>query len=308
MKKIFVNFVVFASLVLSLFAVSGVTPAYAADPITYSPNPVTFTDQLVQTVNAAHNVPITITNVSGTDLQLGDIITYQASFVIAQNTCPKYDASDPTNTVFTAGTTCTVTLQFDPQVAGSNTGNLYVYSSSDSINPIATPLPLSGNGLAGTQLISKNGTYYGDFSLGTKVPAYWTKLGSWGTNDGRFCYLVYNSASCAVRIAKGTKKGLAYTVFQNGLAGNTLSFSVWTYGDNLPNTATTSIFIYFYKGTKLVYYPQPIYTHLTGTYGFSPVSTFFIVPKAYSKIIVRMYYQGTSGNLWFDDASLLWAP
>jgi len=53
--------------------------------------------------------------------------------------------------------------------------------------------------------------------------------------------------------------------------------------------------------TKTV--PLPV-----GTYGFTQSSLPFTMTTVYTKLVVTLEFKGASGTLWFDDASLVWAP
>jgi hypothetical protein len=101
--------------------------------ISLTPNPVSFTGQMLTTTSAA--TPVTLTNTGTGPLTINSIA---ASGDFAQtNTCP---VSPP---ILAAAGTCTINVTFAPTVVGARTGTLTV---TDNAARSPHTVPLSGTG------------------------------------------------------------------------------------------------------------------------------------------------------------------
>ena len=302
MKRIFINLIVFVCMLVSLLAFSGAAPARAdSSSLTFSPTPVVFHNQLVLTQESSHAVTVTLTNSTLSPLILGFFVIGQSDFQIPINNCVSGGVGVTLQPNGLTGGACTLVLQFFPQSVGKISGQLLIYAPDDTTTLGA--LNLSGTGLAGTEL-TKNGT----FTVGTRVPAYWAMIGIWSSLDGRFCNIVYVSSPCAVRFVQGPKtKGVSISISKVGAVGSAFYFSVWAKGISVPTPTAATANILLYNGSKWVNtFPLPI--TYTGTFKFAKATTWFIAPKAYTRVVVKLNYTASSGTLWYDDASLLWAP
>jgi hypothetical protein len=304
MKKILINLIVVVGMLVSLLAFSGGAPAHAdGSSLTFSPTPVVFHNQLVPTQEALHAVTVTLTNSTSSTLDLGYFRFIDGSdFQIPTNNCVSGGVGLTLQPNGLTGDSCNMVLQFYPQSVGIINSQLLVYAP-DGITILGT-LNLSGTGLAGTEL-TKNGL----FSTGAKVPAYWAKIGTWSASDGKLCGAIFVSPHCALHFVQGLNikpKGISFTVSKAGVAGSAFYFSVWSKGISVPTMTAANATILLYHGAKVYTFPSPI--SYVGTYGFAKSSTWFIAPVSYTKVVVKLYYTAKSGMLWYDNASLLWAP
>ena len=196
---------------------------------------------------------------------------------------------------------CTFKVQFKPSAASSYSGNLTI--------PVTSPassykLPVSGNGLSGTQLLT-NASFETDANH-DKVPDGWKKAGTWAAADGQDC-TIHHTGNCSLKFS-GTNaaKSMTFTITRTGVSGDDFLFSIWRHAASVPSGATLDATIQVYSGailktTKTVSLPS-------GTYAFTQSSLPFSMTSAYTKLVVTLEFKGASGTLWFDDASLVWAP
>ena len=258
--------------------------------LSFSPNPVTFASQLIQTTSPAQTV--TITNVSSVSATLGTLVA-PTGFVLSANTCSSH-------TLLASGT-CTFAVQFKPTAASSYSANLTVPVTSPAIS---LSLPVSGTGLAGTQLLT-NASFETDANH-DKVPDGWAKAGTWATSDGQDC-TVHHTGKCALKFT-GTKvtKSLTFTITKSGGSGNDFLLTLWRNAASVPSGSTLDANVKIYNGTTLV--ATKTVTLPVGTYAFTQSSLPFTMTASYTKLVVTLEFKANSGTLWFDDASLVWAP
>ena len=256
----------------------------------FSPTSLTFASQLIQTASPAQTV--TLTNVSAGNLSLGTLAA-PAGFVLSSNPC--------NGKVLAASGTCTFAVQFKPAAASSYSANLTI--------PVTSPaasyqLPIGGKGLAGTQLLT-NPSFETDANH-DKVPDGWAKTGTWVAADGQDCS-VHHTGACSLKFS-GTNvlKSLTFTKTKSGVAGDDYLFTVWRHAASVPAGSTLDAHIQIYNGTTLV--ATKTVSLPVGTYGFTQSSLPFTMTTAYTKLVVTLEFKGASGTLWFDDASLVWAP
>ena len=255
------------------------------------PTSLIFSGQLTQTTSPAQTV--TLYNVTMGSLTLGTLAA-PTGFVLSANNCSGHKLG--------FGGLCTFALQFKPTSA--------IYYSTNLTIPVTSPaasysLPVSGTGLAGTQLLTN--TSFETDANHDHVPDGWKKAGTWvaGT-DGQDC-TVHHTGKCALKFT-GTKviKSITFTITKGGGSGDDFLLSVWRHATSIPSGSTVDATVKVYSGSTLKATKKV--TLPAGTYVFTQSSLPFTMTTSYTKLVVTLEYKGASGTLWLDDASLVWAP
>jgi uncharacterized repeat protein (TIGR01451 family) len=258
--------------------------------LSFSPDPLSFGNQLINTTSLAKTV--TVTNVSDETVKLGTL-KVPLGFILSSNLC--------TNVTLESYAACTFKVQFKPTTTVTYTGNI----SLQSLIPTDTfMLPVSGNGARVTQLLL-NRSFETDVNA-DKVPDGWASGGAWALADGRDC-TVHKYGLCSLKFT-GTSalKQLSFTVLRNGVSGDKLAFGVWERAASVPIGATFDGHVDIYNGVTLL--TTKTISLTTGTYIYKIVSLAFTAPGAYTKLVVTFEYNAASGTVWFDNASLTWTP
>ena len=295
------------------FAAGGTTPVFTAALLGGDPNPannvstlalnpvpvlgfnfisVTFPGQLIQTTSPEQTV--SVTNVTLGSLTFGTLAA-PAGFVLSTNTCGGHTLASTA--------TCFISVQFKPSSAGSYSANLTFPVTSPAAS---VSLPLKGTGLAGTQLLT-NASFETDANH-DHVPDGWVKAGTWVTGtDGQDC-TVHHTGKCSIKFT-GTNaiKSLTFTINKTGAIGDDFLLSVWRRATSIPSGSTLDAKVTVYSGSTIK--ATKTITLPVGTYAtFTQSSLPFTMTTSYTKLVVTLEYKGASGTLWFDDASLVWAP
>jgi uncharacterized repeat protein (TIGR01451 family) len=258
--------------------------------LSFSPSALTFANQLIQTASPAQGV--TITNLRSGSVKFGTL-ALPAGFGFSSNTC--------SGATVAASGHCIVKVQLKPVSAVAYSGNLTIPTTSPASS---SSLPVSGHGLAGTQLLT-NASF--ETCSGTPpVPTGWAKGGTWVTGDGCDTSQKHTGSRSFKLTGTNVIKSLTFTKTKSGVAGDDFLFSVWRKAASVPAGATLDAHIRVYSGTILK--ATKTVTLPVGTYGFTQSSLPFTMTSAYTKLVVTLEYKGATGTLWFDDASLVWAP
>jgi len=117
--------------------------------LTVSPRKLSFGSQSVGTVSAPKT--FTLTNNGSAALEISNVA------VVGKYTqvIPDYSQSNTCGTSLGAGSSCTVTVEFTPQIPGSIVGSIAIVNSESDTSPLI--VSLSGTGLA-APLVSLNPT------------------------------------------------------------------------------------------------------------------------------------------------------
>jgi uncharacterized repeat protein (TIGR01451 family) len=255
-----------------------------------NPASLTFTGQTIGTTSLAQTVMLS--NQSSSSLTFGTF-SAPAGFQFSANTC--------NGKVLAASGTCTFAVQFKPVALAAYSANVTIPVTNPAIS---FSVHVSGSGVGGTQLLT-NASFETDANH-DKVPDGWAKGGTWVTADGQDC-TTHHTGACSLKLTgTNTIKSLTFTKTKSGVAGDDFLFSVWRKAASVPAGATLDARIQVYSGTTLK--ATKTVTLPVGTYGFTQSSLPFTMTGTYTKLVVTLEYKGASGTLWFDDASLVWAP
>jgi uncharacterized repeat protein (TIGR01451 family) len=255
------------------------------------PDTLTFDDRLILSTSPTQMVQVT--NVSGASVTIGTL-TVNTGFLLVNNTCNGRTLAN--------GAQCSFGVQFKPLADLVYDGEVKIPVNGSNY---ITTLPVHGVGLPGTQLLT-NLSFEKDANR-DRVPDGWRKASTWTVSDGRNC-TIKRTGSCSVRFV-GTNglKALQYVLFKSGVAGDDFLFTVWSKASSVPATAKYyRIRLELYNGTTLV--GSKLFNFAKGTHAFVQGKLPFTAMADYTKIIVKIEFQAASGTVWFDDASLLWAP
>ena len=254
---------------------------------------LTFTTQLAGTTSASQTV--TLTNTGSGVLTIGNIVT-AAPYGLAGGTCL------PAPQTVSAGSSCTILVQFSPSAAGpAPAGNLTITSDAASSPDL---ISLSGTGTLGTLLL-KNGSFETDANLDNR-PDKFTYTNFNILTDKRDC-TVRKSGICSLKLAgNGLSKTAKQVILKSGAAGDDFTFSLWSKGSNVPGAAMYRLQVQFYNGTTLLSTQTMSFT--TGTHGFQKVSGTFTAPGSYTKVVYKIIFKASHGTAWFDAGALRWAP
>ncbi|MGC8856519.1 MAG: hypothetical protein ACP5QU_06955 [Anaerolineae bacterium] len=258
---------------------------------TLTPDALTFEDRLILSTSPTQMVQVT--NVSGNSVTIGTLAV-STGFLLVNNTCNGQTLANGAQCSFGVQFKPLADLVYDDEVKIPVNGSNYI-----------TTLPVHGVGLPGTQLLT-NLSFEKDANR-DRIPDDWEKGSVWTLNDGRNC-TVKRTGTCSVRfVGTGTLKSLQYVIFKSGVAGDDFLLTVWSRASNVPTTTKYyRMRLQFYNGTTLV--GSKIFNFAKGTHAFVQGKLLFTAPADYTKIIVNIEFQAASGTVWFDDASLLWAP
>jgi hypothetical protein len=244
-----------------------------------------------QLLNLATSQTLTITNTGIFTLNITGISTV-APFSLGTSTC--------TNTThLTHGQTCQITVNFKPTSAVTYNQNLTIVSNANSSGD---QIPLTGVGVVGTQLL-KNGSFELDANK-DKRPDSWSYTNFNATTDGRDCS-TRKVGTCSLKfVGNGTIKTAmqTYTFLTPGVAGDDLTFSLWSRSTYVPSTATYTVTIYVYNGTTLV--KSQALTFTKGTHGWINRFGGFVSPGPFTKVVYKITFKAGSGTVWFDVAAL----
>jgi uncharacterized repeat protein (TIGR01451 family) len=258
---------------------------------TLSPDTLSFDDQLIFSTSPLQTVQVT--NVSGKTVTIGTL-TASTGFLLANNTCNGQTLANAASCSFGVRFNPVASIVYDGAVEIPVSGSNYI-----------TTLPLHGVGLDGTELLT-NFSFEKDVNR-DRVPDDWKKASAWTLNDGRNC-TVKRTGACSLRFT-GTSglKSLQYVVLKSGVAGDDFLLTVWSRASTVPSTAKYyRIRLEIYNGTTLV--GSKTFNFAKGTHAFVQGRLPLTAAADYTKIIVKIEFQAASGTVWFDDASLRWAP
>jgi hypothetical protein len=179
----------------------------------------------------------------------------------------------------------------------------FIRLAYDGNNP-PFKLKASGTGIAGEQKLV-NGSFEID-SNHDKVPDGWFKSSTWIARDGRDC-AVSRSANCSVKLTgTGNIKTLAYTFNISGKAKDDYLLTLWSKASNVPVHALYRVQLIFFSGKDIV--STLTQDFATDAHDFIRQMLAFTTPGTYTRVVVRIQYKAASGSVWFDDASLKYAP
>ncbi|RJP61298.1 MAG: HYR domain-containing protein [Candidatus Auribacter fodinae] len=150
-----------------------------------------------------------------------------------------------------------------------------------------------------------------DFSGPYAMPYSWNVMGAPAPFASVLDCVIFNSASCSVRLA-GDKTNTYKSVFQlvkrSGLAGDKYAFGISSGARHAPNTGGLyQVEVIFYDTWAKV--PGTAKLNLTpGTHGFQNFSGVATAPADYTHLVFRFVFRNASGQAWFDDAFLIKLP
>jgi hypothetical protein len=107
------------------------------------------------------------------------------------------------------------------------------------------------------------------------------------------------------------KKYTRQNLFVEGYPGDQWSLSVWGAGDGVPTLSSFRVQVQFFStaeaaaSTLVANYS---YYFPVGTYGFQNLSLNMTVPDYYQRVQVTFSYKADSGQVWFDNARLVFTP
>ncbi len=248
-----------------------------------------------QLVGSSATKSITLTNVGGKVMTLTSINTAAPYSIDGTSTCPTGSGT------LGSGASCSINVKFAPTAIGSAPGTVTITTDAGSSPDHVT---LSGSGVAGTQLL-KNASFEIDAN-NDKKPDNWALVAFNVATDGRDC-TVKKSGLCSLKlVGNGAMKTASETILKNGIAGDDFTFSLFSRAMSVPAGATYRLAVYMYNGSTLI--KSQVLNFTIGTHGFMKVAGGFAAPGPYTKLIFKITYKAASGSVWFDPASLAWAP
>ena len=270
-----------------------------AAPLTCTPGvglsapSLAFGNQLLGTTGALKT--ITLTNTGGKGLTFTSVATSAPYSIAGTSTCPTAGG------ILSPGASCTLNIAFKPAALGAAPRNLVITTDAASSPNTVT---LSGIGVAGTQLL-KNASFETDTNH-DKKPDGWVMTGFNPLTDGRVCDVKKTGACSFKLVGNQTLKTASQTILKTGLAGDDFSFGLLSKAAKVPAAATYRLTVAFYHGATLIGTQTLNFTK--GTHTFTKVSGVFTAPGPYTKLVFKITYKAASGAVWFDPASLTWAP
>ncbi len=279
---------------VSMTATRSITANFAANPvgsIVITPGSLDFGDQL----NWVKSDPqtVTITNYTGSDVHIGTLKRSSGKYLLGNNSCNE--------ATLAVDASCTFEVVFRPTAVG--VVNATVTIPSDAPGAPHT-ISLTGNGVGGTQLMTNN-----SFELdsnGDGSPNVWQASGLNISMDGLTTQFAKSGSRSVKLVGQGGTKSLKQVINHTGSANDDFLFVLWSKAQNVPSGYFYRTQISFYNGNTLVH--RRIKDFTIGThdweYQWVPIS----VPGAYDRIEFEIIYKRPSGTVWFDSASLKWAP
>lgn len=258
-------------------------------------SPVSWDYGMVGTGATSAAQDFTITNLGGSALTIGTVTLAGAhpdQFQLIADNCS--GSSVP------ATGTCTVTAAFAPTLTGSLTASINFPDNAGGPHS----LTLSGTGAAEQTI---NGGFNVYSALTPMIPSKW-KAGSFASTDGKSTSVkMEGTASIKISNTFALKKTLTQVRTISGAAGDTFQLKVWTRGQNIPTTpGVARVVVKLFNGAVLI--QSNVMAFPTGTYGFKQNTITFTAIGPYTKLLVRLMYNKSSGKIWFDGLSLLKSP
>ena len=103
-----------------------------------------------------------------------------------------------------------------------------------------------------------------------------------------------------------SSKNIKQIKYKTGSAGDDFLFVMWSKAYNVPSGWYYRTQISFYNGNTLVH--RRIKDYMSGTHDWEYKWLPITVPSPYTRIEVEIIYTLPWGQVWFDSASLKWAP
>jgi hypothetical protein len=141
----------------------------------------------------------------------------------------------------------------------------------------------------------------GDFEV--FVPNRWHALNLNGSTDGPDCDIAHGGDCSAVLLGNGDTKQFRYVSITNGHAGDTLEFSFWVRSVNAANPFFAKLVLY---NTADASTQDVRIVPSQGSQGWTHyTSGAFTATGDYDRIRVYLLYGNNSGQVWYDDVSLM---
>ena len=103
-----------------------------------------------------------------------------------------------------------------------------------------------------------------------------------------------------------SSKNIKQIKYKAGSAGDDFLFVLWSKAYNVPSGWYYRTQISFYNGSTLVH--RRIKDYSPGSHDWEYKWLPITVPSSYTRIEVEIIYTLPWGQVWFDSASLKWAP
>ena len=158
-----------------------------------APTSLAFGNQLVGTASAAQTV--TLSDTGGGNLTI-TAIAASANYAISGGTCPAGGGT------LLAGTSCTISVTFNPTTTGALPGTLTVTDDSNGTAGSTQTVTLSGTGIAPVASASPLSLNFGGVAINTTSPAQTVTLSNTGTGP-----LTINSITASANFARSTTCG-----------------------------------------------------------------------------------------------------
>ena len=236
---------------------------------------------------------IVLTNEQTTDIHIGNFARSSGQFLLASNTC--------VNSILSPGQSCTFDLIFKPTVEGNLSGTLRI--NSDAVNQPNT-ISLQGTGIAGTQLLSDKS--FEQDANNDNLPDSWNTTGLTQYDVRNNEYAKSGSYSWRLVGNSTSSKNIKQTIYKSGSEGDDYLFVLWSKAYNVPSGWFYRTQVSFYNGTTLTH--RRIKDYSPGTHDWEYQWIPITVPGNYTRIEFEIIYSLPWGQVWFDSASLKWAP
>ena len=237
---------------------------------------------------------VMVTNYSGADVTMGALRRSTGKYLLSNNTCG--------GTTLPADVSCTFEVIFRPTGTGIVNGKITILSDASGAPHTVS---LSGNGVGGTQLMTNN-----SFELdsnGDGLPNVWQSTGLKTSMDGLTTQFAKSGVRSVKLVGQGNKtKSLKEVINHSGSANDDFLFVLWSKAQDVPSGWFYRTQVSFYNGNTLMH--RRIKDYTPGTHDWEYQWVPITVPGAYNRIEFEIIYQRPSGAVWFDSASLKWAP
>lgn len=251
---------------------------------------ITFPPTFVNTTSPSQIVKIT--NIGTGTLVLGQILT-NGDFIVHSNKC--------SSARLPAQAYCTFKVAFSPYTEGTLTGEVIINSNA---NPKVTKISLTGTTKPGIQLL-KNGNF-DDMVLKSKP---WVISADPSTLVRLPDCTTFRTPFCSAKFTTTTKYPLLtamQVITRSGSAGDSFHISMSSRASKVTLGGDYKVVVGFYGTTGLI--GSTTLRFSSGTHNYQTLSTVYVAPAPYNRIIYNIIYQKTGGTVWFDDAMLILLP
>ena len=143
-------------------------------------------------------------------------------------------------------------------------------------------------------------------SNGDGLPNVWQATGLNMSIDGLTTQYFKSGSRSVKLVGQGVTKSLKEVINHSGSANDDFLFVLWSKAQAVPSGWFYRTQVSFYQGDTLVH--RRIKDYTPGTHDWEYQWVPITVPGGYDRIEFEIIYSRPSGTVWFDSASLKWAP